>query len=105
MFVKVTPLLVLLDVVTSFIFNFLASILLVVVTSCQALVTIAKFLFTDTPFCIFFCRYVDMIANPEVADVFRKRAKVILSFYALFLRSLHTFLIPPGEVLIFIFFK
>lgn len=26
-------------------------------------------------------RYVDMIANPEVADVFRKRAKVWLNFF------------------------
>ena len=34
------------------------------------------------PFCIaeimyFVFRYIDMIANPEVADTFRKRAKVM----------------------------
>lgn len=28
-------------------------------------------------------RYVDMIANPEVADVFRKRAKVSCFLYGL----------------------
>ena len=26
--------------------------------------------------CVCVCRYVDLIVNPEVADVFRKRAKV-----------------------------
>ena len=34
-------------------------------------------IFIDVIFTYFIFRYVDMIANPEVADTFRKRAKVM----------------------------
>lgn len=40
---------------------------------------------------IFMLRYVDMIANPEVADVFRIRAKVIKPILFCFLKVFDVF--------------